>query len=201
VRRTVVVALLTAALALPASAQIAWESPALISPVAPSGLSLFLIEAAGGDLGALATYRREAGPVGYGFRFAVADEGGPDSDVAIAGGIDISGFLARAVEGSEVDLVWWSGAGLGVGNETLVTIPLGLIIGWSGASGDIVLSPYGGGHVNLDIISGAGDNVDLDLVADLGLDLVLPSGWLLRFGATLADGGRDALALGIRLPT
>jgi hypothetical protein len=45
------------------------------------------------------------------------------------------------VEGSEVDLVWWSGAGLGVGNETLVTIPLGLNIVWSGASGDIVLSP------------------------------------------------------------
>jgi hypothetical protein len=43
--------------------------------------------------------------------------------------------------------------------------------------------------------------VDLDLVADLGLDVVLPSGWLLRFGATLGDGGRDALALGIRLPT
>jgi hypothetical protein len=201
VRRTIVVALLTAALAAPASAQIAWESPALISPVAPSGLSLFLIEAAGGELGALATYRREAGPVGYGFRFAIADEGGVDSDVAIAGGIDISGFLARAVEGSEVDLVWWSGAGLGVGNETLVTIPLGLIVGWSGSGGDVVISPYGGGHVTLDIASGGGDNVDLDLVADLGLDLVLPSGWLLRFGATLADGGRDALALGVRLPT
>ena len=200
-RRTVVVTLLTAALAVPASAQIAWESPALISPVAPSGLSLFLLEAAGGDLGALGTYRRGTGPVGYGFRFAIADEGGPDSDVAVAGGVDLSGFLSRAVEGSEVDLVWWSGAGIGVGGETLLTIPLGLIVGWSGSGGDIVLSPYGGAHVVLDIISGDGDNVDLDLVADLGLDLVLPSGWLLRFGATLADGGRDALALGIRLPT
>ena len=186
--------------AAPASGQIAWESPALISPAAPSGISLFLIEAAGGELGALATYRAAAGPVGYGFRLAVADEGGPEGDVAIAGGVDVSGYLSRAVEGSEVDLIWWSGGGVGIGSETLVTIPLGLILGWSGQGGDVVLSPYGGGHINLDIVSGEGDNVDLDLVGDLGLDLVLPSGWLIRFGATLADGGRDALALGFRLP-
>lgn len=199
-RRMLVGAALSVAMSAPVSAQIAWESPAFISPVAPSGISLFLLEAAGGELGALGTFRRAAGPVGYGFRLALADEGGPDGDLAIAGGVDVSGFLARAVEGSEVDLVWWSGGGIGIGSETLVTIPLGLIIGWSGSGGDVVLSPYGGGHVTFDIVSGEGDNFDLDLVGDLGLDIVLPSGWLIRFGATLADGDRDAIALGFRLP-
>jgi hypothetical protein len=201
VGRTFVVAALIASLAVPASGQISWEGPSLISAVTPAGVSVFLLDAAGGDLGALLTYRRAAGPVGYGFRFAVADEGGPDSDVAVAGGVDVSGFLARGVEGSEVDVVWWSGAGVGVGDETLVTFPLGAAIGWSGGD-EVILSPYGGAHLTLDITTAdVDDNVDIDLIADLGLDIVFPSGWLVRFGASLADGSRDALAIGVRLPS
>jgi hypothetical protein len=41
--------------------------------------------------------------------------------------------------------------------------------------------------------------VRFDGVLDLGIDLVLSSGWMLRAGASLGD--RESLALGIRLPT
>jgi hypothetical protein len=190
-------AFLLAASAAPVAGQIAWDSPALVSPAVPSGFSLFVMNPAGGDLGALGTYRRAAGPVGLGFRAGVADQTGRDG-VAVSGGIDVSGFLARSVENSEVDLIWWAGGGLGVGDETVFTLPVGVVIGWTGAGGDVLVSPYGGGHVVLDIATGAGDDVRFDGVIDLGVDLVLSSGWMIRFGASLAD--RESIALGVKLP-
>lgn len=196
-RRTLIVAALSAILSVPASAQIAWDSPALISPSVPAGVSVFLMDPAGGDLGGLVTYRHAAGPVGLGYRLGIAEEAGPSGDLAVAGGFDVSGFLSRAVEGSEVDLMWWSGGGLGIGSETLVTIPLGLIVGWTGGT-DVTLSPYGGGHLNLDIWSGPGDSLDLSGAVDLGIDLGFQSGWLVRFGVSIGD--REALAIGLRLP-
>lgn len=183
--------------ATPISAQIAWDSPPLISHVAPAGLSLFLVDPVGGDLGGLATYRHDAGPVGLGYRVALAEENGPDGDLAVAGGIDVSGFLAQGLEGSEVDALWWSGIGAGVGDELLVSVPLGVLFAWSGRDGDAVLSPYGGAHVALDFISGPGDAVDLSGAIDLGIDVLLPSNWVVRFGASLGD--REAIAIGVKV--
>ena len=195
--RTLVVATLVAASAVPASAQTLWDAPPLVSHVVPAGVSLFVINPAGGDLGGLVTFRHDAGPVGVGYRFAISDQNGPSGDLAVAGGVDVSGFLSRAVEGSEVDVMWWSGAGIGLGNETVVSIPVGALIGWSGQGGDVILSPYGGGHVTLDISTSDADNVHFGGSFDLGLDIVLSSGWLIRFGASLGD--RDALALGVKI--
>ena len=195
--RTLAVAVLTAALAVPASAQIAWDGPALIGPVAPAGVSLFILDAAGGELGGLATFRHDAGPVGFGYRLAIAEQG--NGDIAVSGGVDVSGFLSRGIEGSEIDVVWWAGGGIGQGAETLVTIPVGLVLGWSGSGGDVILSPYGGGHVSLEVSTFDNNNVDLVGLVDLGLDLVLPSGWMIRFGLTVGD--RDSLALGVKLPS
>ena len=198
--RSVFVALLALALATPASAQIAWESPPFISPIAPAGLSLFVLRADADRIGALATYRPQAGASGLGYRFAITEENGPDEDVAIGGGIDVSGFLARGIENAEVDVAWWSGIGASVGNETAVSIPLGIIIGWSGQSDTgTIFSPYGGGHVALDFASGEGDDVDFNGAIDIGGDIVLASGWMIRFGASFGD--REALALGFKLPS
>lgn len=196
--RAVMVVGLVAALARPASAQIAWDSPALISPAVPAGFSLLLLNPAGGDLGVLGTLRHAAGPVGLGYRAALAEEDGT-GDLAFAGGVDVSGYLARGVEGSEIDVIWWTGGGLGIGDEVLATAPLGVILGWSGSGGDVVLSPYGGGHVVLDLSSRDNDRLRFDAVVDLGVDVVLSSGWMIRFGASLGD--RESLALGIRLPS
>lgn len=197
-RRTLTATLfLTLLAAVPAAAQTAWDSPALISPAVPGGFSLFAINPAGGDIGALGTFRHAAGPVGLGYRAALSDESG-SSDLAVSGGVDVSGFLARGVEGSEVDVVWWAGGGVGIGSEVLFTAPLGVVLGWTGAGGDVVLSPYGGAHVVLDLYTGSGDSVRFDAVVDLGLDLVLESGWMVRFGASLGD--RESLALGIKIP-
>lgn len=195
--RTLSAALTLAVLAVPVSAQIAWDSPALISPVVPSGFSLFLVNPEGGDIGGLVTLRHAAGPVGLGYRAAIADQSN-SNNVAVSGGVDVSGVIARGVENSELDMIWWSGGGIGIGDELLITVPLGIILGWSGSSGDVILSPYGGGHVVLDFMSGPGDDVRFDGVIDLGLDMVLSSGWMVRFGASVGD--RESLALGLRIP-
>jgi len=198
VARSLFTVLLALALATPASAQIAWDSPPFITPVSPAGISLFFLSAGGDRLGALATIRHEAGPVGLGYRFAVTEEREP-GDVVLAGGVDVSGFLARGIENADIDVVWWSGLGVGVGNETLVSVPLGLIVGWSGAADNgVIFSPYAGGHVALDVISGEGDNMNFNGAIDLGADIVLNSGWMIRFGATFGD--RQAIALGFKIP-
>ncbi len=189
---------LFALIATPVSAQVAWDSPALLSPTVPSGFSLFLIDPAGGDLGAMGTLRHAAGPVGLGYRAAVAEESGPGGDVAVSGGIDVSGILARGVEGSEIDVMWWAGGGLSVGTDWIVSAPAGIILGWSGSGGDVVFSPYGGAHVVLDFSGNDGDAVNFDGVVDFGLDLVLSSGWLIRAGASIGD--RESLALGFKIP-
>ncbi|MGD8729704.1 MAG: hypothetical protein PVF90_08350, partial [Gemmatimonadota bacterium] len=134
-RLTLMAALALALFATPAAGQIAWDSPALMSPAVPSGFSLFAVNPAGGDFGALGTFRHAAGPVGLGYRAAVADESG-SGDLAFSGGIDVSGLLARGVEGSEVDVIWWAGGGVGIGTETLFTAPLGIVLGWTGRGGE-----------------------------------------------------------------
>ena len=179
-------------------AQTAWDAPPLISHVAPAGVSLFLVSPAGGDLGGLVTFRHEAGPVGLGYRLSLTDENASD-DLAVAAGVDISGFLARGVEDSPVDVMWWSGAGLGWGENTIISLPLGALVGWSGQGGDVILSPYGGGHLVMDISDIEGDNVSLGGAFDFGLDVVLSSGWLVRFGGSVGD--RDALAIGVKIDT
>jgi len=195
----VTVGLVAAAIApTSAAAQTAWDAPPLISHVVPAGVSLFLLSPSGGDLGGLVTFRHEAGPVGMGYRLSVTDENASD-DLAIAAGVDISGFLARGVEGTPIDVMWWSGAGLGWGGDTVVSLPLGAVVGWSGQGGDVILSPYGGGHITLDISDVSDDNVSLNGSFDFGLDVVLSSGWLVRFGGSIGD--RDALAIGVKIDT
>lgn len=51
----------------------------------------------------------------------------------------------------------------------------------------------------MDISDIEGDNVSLGGAFDFGLDVVLSSGWLVRFGGSVGD--RDALAIGVKIDT
>lgn len=180
----------------PVAAQTAWDAPALISHVVPAGPSIFLLSPAGGDIGGLFTLRHEAGPVGVGYRVSVADQNGGDG-LAVAGGVDISGFLSRGVDDAPLDVLWWSGFGVGVGNNTIFSVPLGAMVGWTGTGDGVTFNPYAGAHAALDISNVDGEELNLGASFDLGIDLVLPSGWIVRFGGTVGD--REAFAIGIRL--
>ncbi|MDX1493243.1 MAG: hypothetical protein R3253_04145 [Longimicrobiales bacterium] len=181
-----------------ASAQVAWEVPSVMRPGAPAGLSLFLIEPHPGDeLGAMAYWRNSDAPIGLGFRGGIAEEAGT-GDAAGFFGVDISGGLNSPSSTGEPQVIWWTGAGLGVGTEVVASFPLGISLGWVGSDEGVTFMPNLGGHVVLDVASGPGDDVDIDGVVDLGIDLGFQSGFMVRFGASLGD--RDALAFGLRLP-
>lgn len=186
--------------AAPIAAQTAWDAPVFISHVSPAGASLFLISPHGGDIGGLLTFRHDAGPVGLGYRASVSDENGGEG-LAFAGGVDISGFLSRGVNDAPIDVLWWSGAGLSVGDNTVISFPLGAILGWTGSGDGVTFNPYAGAHATLDFFSGNNDANDVTLGAsfDMGVDLVVPSGWMIRFGGSVGD--REAFAIGVRLNT
>ena len=182
----------------PSRAQVSWEGPPLVGTATPGGLSLFAIDPGpASGLGFMAQWRQDRGSLDIGYRAGLARDAA--DDVAVFGGIDVSGILARGVEDADVDVRWWTGVGLGVGSELVFSAPVGIVVGWEGRGDDVVFAPYAGGHAVLDVGTGNGSAVDLSASFDVGLDLTLVSGWMVRFGASI--GGRDALALGLRLPT
>jgi len=181
-----------------AAAQFAWDGPSLVAPHAPSGLSVLLVaNDPGGALGAMAQWRQERASMGWGYRGGIVRS--DSDDLSVFGGVDVSGVLAESVEDADIQVLWWSGAGAGVGDELALSVPLGLVAGWRGMGDGTAFAPYAGAHVALDLATGAGDAVSLDASLDLGLDLTLTTGWVVRFGASLF--GRDAVAVGIRIPS
>ena len=94
-------------------------------------------------------------------------------DLSVFGGVDISGPLAESIEDADIQVLWWSGAGAGVGNEVALSVPVGLALGWRGLGAGNVFAPYAGAHVALDVASGPGDNLSLSGSLDVGIDLTL----------------------------
>jgi hypothetical protein len=191
-------AVAVAATARPLSAQLAWEAPPLVGPHAPAGLSVFLVDPWPGDrLGALAQWRTPGPTWSVGYRGALAQ--GPRDALEGFGGIDVSRTLVEGAGRAGLRVVAWGGAGLGAGEDVTLSLPLGVAAGWTGLGDGTAFSPYAGFHLVLDVTSAEGDAVGLDGVFDMGLDLRLVSGWVARFGASI--GGRDAFAVGIRVPS
>lgn len=151
----------------------------------------------GNTLGVMGHWRQDRASLGLAYRGGIVQ--GDGDDVSVFAGVDISGILATSVEDADIQVAWWSGLGGGIGENVAVTIPVGLVAAWRGLGDGNVFAPYAGAHVALDLVSGPGDAVSLDASLDLGLDLTLVSGWVVRFGASLF--GRDSVALGVRIPS
>ncbi|HSW29111.1 MAG TPA: hypothetical protein VLH75_06380 [Longimicrobiales bacterium] len=180
-----------------ASAQAVWDTPAFVRPGAPPGLTLALTDAAPGDgLGVLALWRGSALPSGLGFRAGLSEA--PGDDVVALFGVDVSGSLTRMVGTGAPAGIWWSGVGMGLGDDVAVSLPLGVAFSWAWVGDGVSVMPSAGAHLALDILLGDGDDLDLEGALDLGLDFAL-SRWVIRVGAAL--GGRDALAIGVRIPS
>ena len=179
------------------AAQAVWDSPSFLHPGAPSGLTVAVTDASPGDgLGVLGIWRAATAPSGLGFRAGVSET--PGDDVVALFGVDVSGSLSGMMGPNEPEALWWTGAGVAAGDDFSASLPLGIVFGWTGRDEGVSFMPYVGGHVALDILTGADDDLDLDGAVDLGLDLAFSSGWTFRFGAAI--GGRDALGIGLRVP-
>ncbi|MDT8369548.1 MAG: hypothetical protein RQ745_10100 [Longimicrobiales bacterium] len=186
-----------------ASAQVAWDTPLLAHPFAPEGWGIYVAETDPGD--DIATFGQWRGRW-HGHRVAIRAGIGEeaDDDLAVFSGVDVSGSLYRAQDGDPpLALDWVSGFGLGIGEDVLVSIPLGVVAGWNIALDDATIRPYGGPRVVLDGWIGddtprGDDDLELEVLVDLGADFVFDPGWAIRFGATLGD--RDGIAVGVALP-
>ncbi|MDP2957200.1 MAG: hypothetical protein Q8N53_12325 [Longimicrobiales bacterium] len=182
---------------VPTVAQTVWDAPSFVRPGAPPGLTLALTDSEPGDgLGVLALWRAAPVPTGLGFRAGIAEA--PGDEVVAVLGVDVSGSLTRVVGIRGPAAIWWSGAGVGLGDDLSAAFPLGAAFSWAWGADGASFMPSVGGHVVLDVLMGEQDDLDLEGVLDLGLDVALSRGWVIRLGA--AVGGRDALAIGVRIP-
>lgn len=196
IRFAAVVAVLALAWPSGASSQAVWDSPSFLHPGAPWGLTVALTDQApGSGLGVLALWRRSAAPVGLGFRAGISEA--PGDDVSALFGVDVSGSLTRALGTGGPAALWWSGAGFSVGDDVIVSLPLGAAFSWAWHGDGLSVVPWVGGHMAVDVLMGDRSDLDLDAAVDLGMDMVF-SGWVVRLAAAL--GGRDAVAVGVRIP-
>ncbi len=186
--------------ASPARAQVPWESPLMVGPGSPGGLSILLADP-GDGIGVFAHWMSRAERNRLGFRLGVAEEGGPGDDLAVFGGVDVSGPIMGHSQDFPLDIAWVGGVGAGVGNNTLLSIPFGIAFGRVLTTQDVWFHPYVTPRFVVDAFMGEGSRDDLDLgfVLDLGADFAFSGSWAFRFGASLGD--RDGIAVGLVLPT
>lgn len=165
----------------------------MVAPRPPAGLGLNLIDMAGGGVGFMARWQPTT--TSWAIRGGVADA---RDDVALFGGVDISGALTRSNREFPLDIDWVFGVGANIVPHFIVSAPLGLTVGHTFTGDGTRFTPYLTPRIVLDaIFDGNDDGLDLDFAADLGIDVRFQPGWAVRFAATLGD--REALGIGIVL--
>ncbi|HEX6559342.1 MAG TPA: hypothetical protein VF021_07760 [Longimicrobiales bacterium] len=170
----------------------AWDAPYYVPPAVTPGLGIYLMDVAGGDLGVGLTWRPRAGS--FGLRAGIAET--PVNDIGVFGGIDFSGPITRSNYNFPLDVDWVFGAGLGVSDYVLVTVPLGVTLGHTFHGQGASFTPYLTPRVSLDAAFNNGNSdADLALTVDFGLDLRFSQRFLVRFGAAMGD--HEALGIGL----
>ncbi|MFG0307213.1 MAG: hypothetical protein ACF8Q5_13470 [Phycisphaerales bacterium JB040] len=187
-------------------AQFAWETPRMLGPDTQGGLAIHWLQAEtlpGDDQGVMAIWQPPGLPESVFLRGGAGT--GAGDETAGFGGVDVRTRIATSREGQPLDIAWIAGAGVGVGDYLLFTVPVGISAGRSWASGSVWFSPYVGIGVAMDYRRSLNDDDDFDdefdvyPTADLGVDLALDPGrhFILRAGASLGD--RQAIALGVQI--
>jgi len=191
--------------AVSGSGQIAWDTPRMIGPESPSGLGFYWMRGEtlpGDDDAVFATMSLPGtggsvslrGGVGYG----VAGE------EAAFGGVDLRAPVARHTETQPLDIEWSGGAGLGVGEYWLFTVPVALSAGRSWSSGAVWFAPYLSLGAAFDYRYGDSDFVpdeefEISATAGAGADISFDPArrFVIRASASLGD--RQAIAVGLSI--
>ena len=89
-----------------------------------------------------------------------------------------------------------------MGHDGLFSVPAGISFGRVVTEENLRLHPYVTPKVQLDAHfrddDEEGDDLELGLAIDLGLDLAFQGSWTVRLGASLGD--REAVAAGVAFP-
>lgn len=202
-------ALLGAAGAAPASAQITWETPRLLGSDPPRGLGLYYAEfgALPGDDRAVVVTWTGGLPDGLRLRGGVGEGAGSDDEAdldvnAVFGGIDVWHTLTRGPESAPLEVVWTTGFGVGVGDWTLVSVPVGLTTGTTWSSGSVWLNPYLHAGVVMDLRVGEeapDEEFEVGVATDLGVNVAFDPGRRVVISASAGLGDRQAVAVGLVL--
>lgn len=196
-------AALAVAAVVPASAQIAWDTPSLTGPESPSGLGVYWMraEALPGDDDAVFGTWSLPGTGG-----AVTVRGGIGTGVAeenaAFGGIDLRAPIATHTDTQPLDLAWSGGAGVGVGEYLLASVPFALSAGRSWSSGSVWFAPYVSVGTTLDYRYGDSDFVpdeefEIQATAGLGVDMAFDAARRFVLRAATSLGDRQAIAVGL----
>ncbi len=200
-----IVTALLVALSCPATAvaQIAPDSPRLVSPRGSGGLGVHFVRAEtypGDDGALLGTWALPFLPEGMRFRGGAGTGAGRTN--AILGGIDYQRPLLRRTPTGKFDLDWQGGVGVSIGEYALVTLPVGLTGGVSWTSGAVWLAPYVTAGLAADLRLGdqAPDReFEVSPSLDVGVDVAFDIDRRVVLRAAAALGDRQALSIGFAL--
>lgn len=175
---------LAVAYAAPASGQV--FTPTYQAPRSSSDLGIYLSDGPG-SLAVEGVLRRGFGAYDLGFRAGIADT----QDVALLLGADLRNPLA--LQTAPLDLAFTAGIQALLGDGTALGLQAGLSVGHTflPSGGGLTVTPYI--HPRAALINGTGpdDAFDLDLLADVGFDIGMASGLMLRVGINLAAPAAD----------
>jgi len=195
-------AVLVATHPTPVSAQAPWDSPLLIGPASPGGISFFLIDP-GEGLGAMGQWQASNTSRRVGFRVGLAET--HDDRTFVFGGIDFTGHIHTHSTEFPLDVIWVTGLGIGVRDDAILTIPMGVSMGRLVPGEGLSFHPYLTPRLVVDAYLGdddthrhGHDDLDLGFALDLGADFSFTGGWAIRVGASVGD--RDGVAIGFSVP-
>jgi hypothetical protein len=192
-----------AALALPAAllagtAQAQVFSPPFMSPTPASDFGVYVSDV--GDLGVEGIWRRVSRGGDVGLRAGYADVG----DGALLLGIELRNPVVLA--GAPIGLAFTAGGQGVIGDSPALGGQVGFTAGQALPAGTFTVTPYI--HPRLAVIADFGnesddglgdeDEVELDVLADIGADVSFASGVSLRIDFNLADGATWGLGLAWR---
>ena len=186
-----------------ASAQIAWDTPRMTGPESPSGLGVHWMRAEvlpGDGDAVLATWGLPATGGAVSVRGGIGRGAGEQS--AAFGGIEMRAPLARHTATQPLDLEWSGGAGVGVDEYILVTVPIAVSAGRSWSSGSVWFAPYVTLGGALDYRLGDSDlapeeEFEVQATAGLGVDLSFDAARRFVLRAATSLGDRQAVAVGL----
>jgi hypothetical protein len=196
-------AFLTIAAVVPASAQIAWDTPRLTGPESPSGLGVYWMRAEvlpGDDDAVFGTWSLP------GTGGAVTVRGGLGTGVAeenaAFGGIDLRAPIATHTDAQPLDLAWSGGAGFSFGEYILASVPFALSAGRSWSSDAVWFAPYVSVGATLDYRYGDSDFVpdeefEIQATAGLGADMAFDAARRFVLRTAISMGDRQAVSVGL----
>ena len=170
--------------AAPVSAQV--FTPTYQAPRSSSDLGIYLSDGPG-SLAVEGLLRSGFGGFDVGLRAGIADA----QDVAVLLGADLRNPLALGT--APLDVAFTAGLQALIGGGNALGFQGGLSIGHTFVpdAGGFSVTPYIHPRAALIDGTGPGDGFDLDLLADLGFDVGLASGLIVRIGINLEAPGAD----------